>query len=99
MIIENMDFVVYYLPFPLHIHGVIDRSEDGYTNIYINSRMPVERKRSALKHELMHIIRNDLESPLSVQEIESQVMRDISALANTYDRDGYPMFKEVAYAR
>lgn len=54
MIVQNMDFIVYLVPFPMTIYGMIEPCEDKAA-IYINSRIPAEKQRKALKHELRHL--------------------------------------------
>lgn len=91
MTIENMDFTVRFLPFPPTVRGVIEHGEDGIENIYINSTLPVEVQRKSVRHELLHLIRGDLDSPLPDSVLEAAVRADRRTINSVFTADGYPI--------
>ena len=71
--IEGQDYVVRVVPFPnCAVDGAVVSNEDGIANVYINSKVCIKRKMEALKHELEHIINDDLYSSTPVEIIEGR---------------------------
>ena len=70
-LIEGQDYVIRVVPFPVcTIDGAVTSCEDGLFCIYINENVCPERRRKALKHELEHIINDDLYSTVPVEILE-----------------------------
>ncbi|MBR7189054.1 MAG: ImmA/IrrE family metallo-endopeptidase [Clostridia bacterium] len=69
MIARN-EYAVRLLDLPEGVGGFITESPDGFLNIYINARHPLDRQRRSLRHELRHAERDDLHStePLAIIE-------------------------------
>ena len=66
-----MNYIVRYIDLPCSVKGVTVTDIDGFFNIYINSRLPIEEQRRALRHEITHISRDDfdrLDEPLCAVE-------------------------------
>lgn len=73
-LIEGLDYIVRYVPFPnAGADGAIMSCPDGLACIYINSRVCPKRQRQALKHELEHLENDDLYSEESATEIEGRM--------------------------
>lgn len=71
MLIENCDYFVRVIPFPVYtIGGMVTPNDDGTFSIYINSRLSLQRQKEALDHELDHIRNNDFYNGKPIQEIE-----------------------------
>ena len=67
-----MDFCIRYVALPYTVKGVTVISEDGFYNVYINSLLPMEEQKKALRHELTHIRRDDFyRETCTLQEVES----------------------------
>ena len=70
-LIENADYFVHFVPFPvLSTGGMIMPNDDGTFSIYINSRLSRERQIRALRHELRHIINGDFYNEKPIEQIE-----------------------------
>lgn len=71
---EEGTYRVEYLDLPCKIHGLTAYyfDEDGqvYYTIIINSRDSIDRQNKALKHEVEHILHNDLDKMIPLEEIE-----------------------------
>ena len=48
-------YFVRFLALPSSVEGVTLPNNDGTYDVYINSVLPVEKRREALAHELSHI--------------------------------------------
>ena len=58
---------------PNRIKGLITADRDGNQFILINSRLSDEQKDETLRHEMLHLARNDLYSDRPASEIEVEV--------------------------
>lgn len=71
MLIENQDYFVRVIPFPVYsIGGAVTPNDDGTFSVYINANLSLERQRKALKHELDHIENDDFYNGKPITEIE-----------------------------
>ena len=69
--IENIDYFVHVVPFPvLSVGGMVMPNDDGTFSIYINSRLSRERQKQALRHELKHITDGDFWNDRPIEQIE-----------------------------
>lgn len=50
-------------------------ANDGFYNIYLNSRHTYEQNKKSLKHELKHINNGDFDKNVNVDEIEARTHR------------------------
>ena len=55
----NQDFVFREIKMAEPLHGYCDLDEEGRANIYLNADDPEERKMTAAKHELLHVVNLD----------------------------------------
>ena len=66
------DYLIRYIALPYTIKGVTVMDNDGYYNIYINSRLSWEDQKKAVRHELEHIQRDDFDNTFaSLEEVEA----------------------------
>ena len=70
MLIENSDYYVRVVPFPVRVPGMVMPNEDGTFSIYINADLSELEQREALDHELDHILNNDFYNEKPIWEIE-----------------------------
>lgn len=55
---------------PYTIKAMVALDEDGFSNIYVNSRLSHEEQFKAAMHELNHVARDDFYNDLSIRTIE-----------------------------
>ncbi len=70
MTITDDEYRVYLMPFPGDINGAVRVDEEGFPTIYINEYLSPEARKRAFKHELRHILRDDLYNDNPLEEIE-----------------------------
>lgn len=71
MPIENADYFVWFACLPPQVHGMLISNGDSTYSMILNARDCWERQLDGYEHELWHIIRNDLFSEKSIEEIEN----------------------------
>ena len=72
-LIEGMDYIVRYVPFPnCGVDGAIVSHPD-LPCIYINTNVCPKRQREALQHELDHLKNDDLYSEELAVDIERRI--------------------------
>lgn len=59
MPVLGRDYCVRLVDFDTPVRGVTSVDDDGFANVYINSRQPSERQCKAFFHELKHIASDD----------------------------------------
>ena len=64
------DYNVIMMPFPGDILAAVRVDATGYPTIYINDYLSPSSKQEALRHELAHILRNDLTNHLTIYDAE-----------------------------
>lgn len=65
----GIDLHFIMLPMPLTINGFTAEDNDNYY-VVINSCISEENKKEAVKHELLHILKNDIDSEEPINIIE-----------------------------
>lgn len=65
------NYRIRYIDLPCTVNGLTIEDADGFYNIYINSKLSVDRQNEAIRHELSHIKRNDFDNKKSLQEAEA----------------------------
>lgn len=68
--LDESDFCVYFAPFAGDIKALVTIGEDNFYSIYVNSNLPFEVQKEAVRHELRHILRNDFFNDSSIHEVE-----------------------------
>ena len=56
---------------PCTIKAFVAMDEDGFNNIYVNSKLSREEQRKAVMHELNHLARNDFYNDLDIRTVEA----------------------------
>lgn len=73
--LEERDYTVKTLPFPNNSADgcvVADPSGSGFVTIVLNANVSRKRQEEAYRHELEHILNDDLYSEMPVSEIEKR---------------------------
>ena len=65
---------------PNRVKGLITADHDGNQFILINSRLSDEQKSETLRHEMLHLARNDLYSDRPASEIEDEVLKTVCSI-------------------
>lgn len=55
---------------PYGVEAMVAVDEEGYANIYLNSRQSYETQKRSLRHELEHLVRDDVYNDKGITEIE-----------------------------
>lgn len=65
------DYRVRIIDLPYEVNALTAVTPDGFTTIFLNARLSRDGQRSALRHELRHIQRNDFESDTDIRTVEA----------------------------
>jgi len=71
MTVWNNEYQIRLMDLPYSVKAMVALDEDGFSNIYVNSRLSQEEQFKAAMHELRHVARDDFYNELSIQNIES----------------------------
>lgn len=77
---KNDVFVSVCEELPNRVKGLITVDRNGNQFILINSNLSDEMKAETLKHEMLHLVRDDLYSDKSAEDIESEVDQIIASV-------------------
>lgn len=66
-----MDYCIRYVDLPCRVKGVTVMDEEGFFNVYINSRLSYDCQQKTIKHELTHIQRGDFFKADKLERIEA----------------------------
>lgn len=66
------EYRVRLVDLPPRVGGMVSMDDEGFYNVYINSRLTWERQRKALRHELEHIADDDLCSTRPIEAVENK---------------------------
>lgn len=67
----NSDYNIKIIDLPYEVNGLTAVDSSGYATIFLNARLSRDGQRSALRHELRHIQRNDFESDADIRTVEA----------------------------
>ena len=67
-----IDYYVRPVPLPRTVEGVSIPNDDGSFDIYINSNLPMERRKKALEHELRHLKAEHFYLDMPIERMERQ---------------------------
>ena len=67
----NSDYNIKIIDLPYEVNGLTAVDPSGYATIFLNARLSRDDQRSALRHELRHIQRNDFESDADIRTVEA----------------------------
>lgn len=68
--LEGADYFIYYMKMPPKIFACVCENEDGTFTVFLDPRRSFDQMLDDYEHELWHIIRDDIHSPLPVYIIE-----------------------------
>lgn len=71
MTVWNNEYQIRLMDLPYTVKAVVAMDEEGFSNIYVNSRLSQEEQFKAAMHELRHVARDDFYNDLSIRTIES----------------------------
>ena len=66
------EYRVRLVDLPPKVGGMVSMDDEGFYNVYINSRLTWERQRKALRHELEHIADDDLRNTRPIEAVENK---------------------------
>lgn len=66
------EYRVRLVDLPSRVGGMVSMDDEGFYNVYINSRLTWERQREALRHELDHIADDDLYNTRPIEAVENK---------------------------
>lgn len=69
--IEGCDYFIYYMKMPPKIFACVCENSDGTYTVFLDPRRSFDQLLDDYEHELWHIIRDDMHSPLPVYLIEA----------------------------
>lgn len=70
MTVQNNEYVVRLIDLPCAVKAMTALDDEGFPNIYINSKLSQEAQYKALKHELNHLDRDDFYNDLDIRTVE-----------------------------
>lgn len=73
MPIEDCDYFVKVIPFPVRVPAFVHLNSDGTYIIFLNANLDFEHLIDGWEHELMHILRDDLFGDKDIADIEPQM--------------------------
>jgi len=73
MPIEDRDYFVRVIPFPVRVPAFIHLNNDGTYIIFINANLDFEHQLDGWEHEIWHIINDDLYGDKNIADIEPQM--------------------------
>lgn len=65
------EFCVRMISMPSNVHGATIFDADGFANIYINANDSREIQQAALRHELKHLRKGDMDSCTNIRVVEN----------------------------
>jgi len=66
-----LEYYIRLIDLPASVKGMTIQDEEGFFNIYINSKLNFEQQQQTIEHELCHIMRGDFDSVESLEKIET----------------------------
>jgi Zn-dependent peptidase ImmA (M78 family) len=70
MKVWSNDYVIRQLDLPYGVKGFVALDDEGFPNIYVNSRLTQEEQYKAAAHELAHIAHDDFYSSKDIRAVE-----------------------------
>jgi len=70
MKVWSNDYVIRQLDLPYGVKGFVALDDEGFPNIYVNSRLTQEEQYKTATHELKHIARGDFFSDSDIRSVE-----------------------------
>mgnify|MGYP007101839783 CR=1 FL=1 len=70
MPIEDADYFIRLLPFPVRVPAFVHLNSDGTYVIFLNSNLDFSHRLDGWEHELWHILHDDLYGDKAIEDIE-----------------------------
>ena len=70
MTVWSDEYRIRQMDMPHAVKGFVALDEDGFSNIYVNSRLSKEEQYKAAAHELQHVARNDFYTEEDIRKVE-----------------------------
>lgn len=70
MLIEGIDYFIYYRNMPPKIYAFVTPNEDGTFSVYLDPRRSYRQRMNDLNHELRHIVNGDFYNGLPINSVE-----------------------------
>ena len=67
----NDEYHIRQIDLPYTVKALVSMGEDGFYNVYVNSRLSAEEQYKAAAHELRHIARDDFYNAQDIRSIEA----------------------------
>lgn len=67
----NNEYAVRLMDMPYTVKAIVAMDEEGFNNIYVNSRLSQEEQFKAALHELNHVARDDFYNDMDIRSVES----------------------------
>ena len=67
---QSSEFSVRLMDLPHAVKGFVALDEDGFANIYINSRLSREEQRKTVRHEINHLAKDDFFNNVDIMSAE-----------------------------
>ena len=71
MTVWNDEYCIRQMDMPCTVKGFVALDEDGFSNIYVNSRLSQEEQYKAAVHELRHVAKDDFYNDDSIRGVEN----------------------------
>lgn len=73
MPIEDCDYFVHVVPFPVPVPAFLRLNKDGTYSVYINANLSSEQQEEGFWHEFDHIINDDIYYDGDILDVEPQL--------------------------
>lgn len=67
---QSNEFSVRLMDLPYAVKGFVALDEDGFANIYVNSRLSREEQRKTVRHEINHLAKDDFFNNVDIMNAE-----------------------------
>lgn len=72
MPIEDADYFIKVIPFPLPVPAFVHLNSDGTYTVFLNANMDFEHQLDGMEHEIWHILHDDLYGDKDIRTVEEQ---------------------------
>ena len=74
MPIEDADYFVKVIPFPIPVPAFLHLNKDDTYVLFLNANMDYDHWLNGWEHEMMHIVRDDMYGDKDILDIEKQLL-------------------------
>jgi len=72
MLLENADYFVRIVDFPIGADGAVIPNDDGTFSVYLDANLSDDRRKVAMDHELIHMERDHFYTDAPVAQVEAE---------------------------